>query len=315
MQRLAILKTSLFFTAAVFLSGIMTSCVKDDFDADPDLVDPEVKERKLNTGFTDDVIDIKAETWSIPYVKGGTTGELLKDSNGEPFKVEGNDSTVLDQGWLSMMRTTDNKLKMTLKENFSDSPRHFIIGIISDNTKDEFAIIQSRGEAYELVDKKITEVPDSRKVYKSNEGCTTITFVNDTDKPKQVVTSEVFKDVKYSSEFKSQDYGAFEWIKGQDSLIFMDELLHEGSIYWTKQVPYVSGTTYENYIKPDGSKEELTLRPFDTKVVSGEMTYIERTCNYTFTIRNKTSGNRFVVSGTWQQKVPIISHTILNDPK
>jgi len=48
--------------------------------------------------------------------------------------------------------------------------------------------------------------------------------------------------VHYTSEFSSEDYGAFE-----DSLISMDEVVREGATYWAAKVPYKKGQSLEPY--------------------------------------------------------------------
>lgn len=294
-----------------FFALTFHSCVKDDFDATPDLVEPEMKERKINTGFTDHVVEIKGETWSIPYIKDGVTGDLLKDSLGQPYRLDAIGSKRLEKGWLNIEMTAEHKLKMNLLENFSDSPRHFVVGLISDNKKDEFSVIQSRGEAYELVDRKIEEIAGSRKIYVSTEGCSTMEVSNPGNQPLEVEIKDIYKGVNYSSEFASEDYGAFEWMGKTDSLVNMGELLVDGEMRWSKQVPYRKGSSLEPFLNA-GYSSKITLQPGQNNLISGEMEYLERSCTYTFTIKNKTSGNQFKVSGIWKQKVPLTPKTIIN---
>ena len=51
----------------------------------------------------------------------------------------------------------------------------------------------------------------------------------------------------YTSEFSSEDYGAFDWPNSQDSLISMDEVVREGATYWAAKVPYKKGQSLEPY--------------------------------------------------------------------
>lgn len=289
----------------------LSSCAKDDFDANHQLVDPSLSEQKINTGFTNQEVPIKADNWAITYVKDGITGEPLNNKAGEPFKLSEAGMMELESGWLKMEKTADNKLIVSLLENFSDHPRKFIVGLVSDNKQDEITYIQSRGESYEIVKKDIQEVEGSRKVYSSTEGCSTVTVKNDTDLEKSFNITAIFKGVKYSSEFTSEDYGAFDWVGAADSLISMDQLIVDGSVRWNGQVVYKKGTTLEDFVK-ESSKEEIKVAPNSTVQVSGEMEYLERTCEYTFTIKNSSSGHQFPVKGTWKQKVPLSPHTILN---
>lgn len=289
----------------------LSSCVKDDFDANHQLVDPSLSEQKINTGFTKQDVPIKADNWSISYVKDGITGEPLKNKAGEPFKLSEAGVMELESGWLKMEKTADNKLIVSLLENFSDHPRKFIVGLVSDNKLDAITYIQSRGESYEIVKKDIQEVEGSRKVYRSTEGCSTMTITNDTGLEKSFDITAIFAGVKYSSEFTSEDYGAFDWIAASDSLITMDQLLVDGSVRWNGKVLYKKGTTLEDFVK-ESSKEEIKVAPNTTLQVSGEMEYLERTCEYTFTIKNASSGHQFPVKGTWKQKVPLSPYTRIN---
>lgn len=289
----------------------LSSCVKDDFDANHQLVDPSLSEQKINTGFTKQDVPIKADNWSISYVKDGITGEPLKNKAGEPFKLSEAGVMELESGWLKMEKTADNKLIVSLLENFSDHPRKFIVGLVADNKLDAITYIQSRGESYEIIKKDIQEVEGSRKVYRSTEGCSSMTITNDTGLEKSFDITAIFAGVKYSSEFTSEDYGAFDWIAASDSLITMDQLLVDGSVRWNGKVLYKKGTTLEDFVK-ESSKEEIKVAPNTTLQVSGEMEYLERTCEYTFTIKNASSGHQFPVKGTWKQKVPLSPHTRIN---
>jgi len=307
------LQLPLIPTFLVCVLLLLNSCTKENNEqAEIDLIDPQLKKLVVKTGFSD-TVTIKSKTWSIAYVKDGMSGEPLKDANGIPIQLDDIGTVQLAEKWLELEKTNNNKLNITLLENFTDEPRNFVIGIQSENDeRQEMRFVQSRGEGYELIEKEIVEIEGSRKIYTSSEGCSTVTLVNNSDLEKKMETSVVFKGVKYSSEFSSDDYGAFDWIGKEDSLIFMDELMRDGYIVWADQVPYQKGIAFEDFMKPNGSKEELTLRPNSVVVVSGEMEYLERSAEFTFTIKNKTSGNRFKIKGIWSQKVPLTSHTLLN---
>ena len=195
-------------------------------------------------------------------------------------------------------------------ENFNEQSRNFVIGIQSTDRQDEMSFTQSRGEEYELINKEIEEVKGSRKVYVSSEGCSSMVIRNDSGKEKNVETFEIFKDVRYSSEFLSNSYGAFDWNNKKDVSIFMDEILIDGASHWQGKVPYVKNKTFESYLKP-GNSQKILLRAHSSLSVRGEFTYLERICNYTFTIKNKNSGHRSNIKGIWKQKVPLTPHTIL----
>lgn len=302
--------STFYFLALSFCSLIFSSCSKEDVAPKEGLITQDLKNISLNTGFTDQVIPIKADRWAVSYVKDALTGELLKDSMGNALKLESAGTVKMDAGWLTLEKTASNELQLSLQENFSERPRNFVIGIQSSDKQDEMSFSQSRGDEYELIKKEIEEIEGSRKIYVSSEGCGSLIVRNDSDQEKNVETLEIFKDVKYSSEFSSNSYGAFDWIDKKDATIFMDELIIDDASHWQGKVPYVKGKTFENYIKP-GNSQTIALKPHRSLSIRGEFTYLERNCNYTFTIKNKNSGHRFNVKGTWKQKVPLISHTII----
>ncbi|MDR2275424.1 MAG: hypothetical protein LBF27_31245 [Sphingobacterium sp.] len=299
-----------YFLAFSFCLLIFSSCSKEEVAPKEGLIAQDLKNITLNTGFTDNVIPIKADSWAVSYVKDALTGELLKDSMGNALKLKSVGTVEMEAGWLTLEKTASNELKLSLQENFSDRTRNFVIGIQSSDKQEEMSFSQSRGDEYELIKKEIEEIAGSRKIYVSSEGCSSLTVRNDSDQEKNVETLEIFKDVKYSSEFSSNSYGAFDWIGKKDAAIFMDEVLIDDVSHWQGKVPYVKGKTFEDYIKP-GNSQTISLKPHRSLSIRGEFTYLERNCNYTFTIKNKNSGHRFNVKGTWKQKVPLISHTII----
>ncbi|WP_343555513.1 hypothetical protein [Sphingobacterium sp.] len=294
-----------FFYLFVFIS-----CSKEGLNSRGGLIDPDYKTVTLKTGIIGNIIPIKADLWYVSYVKDALTGEMLRDATGKKLKLEHTGSVEVEDGWLQLEKTANNKLRLTLLENFSDQPRNFVIGILSADKQDEVNFIQTRAERYELVKKEITEVKGSRKIYVSAEGCTAMTLTNSSNQERKADITAIFKDVKYSSEFISENYGAFEWLKTADSSLFMDELLINGAVRWQGKVPYTKGKTFENYIK-SGDKQELLLKPYAHIVVRGEFKYLERTCNYIFTIKNRGSGHEFTIKGIWKQKVPLTPHTIM----
>src|SRR5690606_27116894 len=182
----------------------------------------------------------------------------------------------------------DNALTISLKENFSANPRKFSIGILADGKRDELSFTQTRGEAYAIVKKEIEEIPGSRKEYTSDEGILSITLSNNSSTATNMETSVIFKNVHYESEFISEDYGAFDWLNAQDTLIFMDEVVREGATYWAGQVPYKEGLSLEPYVKEGGSNQQLLVQPYSDIRIRGEMLYLERECLYTFTVRQKS---------------------------
>lgn len=298
---------SVSFVAFIIVS--MTSCNKNDLGNKIALISSDYKNIHLKTGFVDNGITIHAKDWSITYLKDAVSGEKLLDKDGKPVVLNTIGSVELQDGWLKLVKKEENNLlNITLKENFSGSPRKFLVGIFANGSADELSFTQMKGAGYEVVKKEIIEVPGSRKEYTSNEGCYTITLSNNTSAAKYMETSAIYKDVNYVSEFSSNDEAAFKWITTRDSLIFMSDLLKDGMIYWSKQVPYKEGRFLESYIKV-GNRAELLIQPYSNIKVSGEVEYLERECHYTFTIKNQSSGHLFDISGTWKQKVPLSTTT------
>jgi hypothetical protein len=294
----------------LFCLFVLISCSKEGLNSQGGLIDPGFKAVTLQSGIKGNVIPVKADLWYVSYVKDAVTGEMLRDSTGKKLKLERTGSIGVEGGWLQLEKTKNNELKLTLLENFADQPRKFSIGILSADKMDEVMFIQTRADGYELVKKEIEEVKGSRKIYVSAEGCTGMTLVNSSNRERKVDITAIFKDVKYSSEFISDSYGAFGWLNKADSTIFMDELMVNGGVHWQGKVPYSKSKTFENYIKA-GDKQELLLKPYAQITARGKFKYLERTCNYIFTIKNKTSGHEFQVKGAWKQKVPLTPLTIL----
>lgn len=286
------------------------SCSKEDISNKVELIDPSLKEIVINTGFTDNIITVKSNDWRISYIKDGLTKERLKDANGLPLQLETNGEILLKEGWLQLTKTADNTLSISLKENFTDNPRNFIIGIESGNRIEEMHFVQNRGERYELVKKEIQEIEGSRQIYRSSEGCKLISLSNGSNESINMETTSIYDDVKYRSTFSSTDIDAFNWIDTENSLLFMNEVLLDGSVVWEQQVAYKKGDTFTNYIN-NNTKQFLLVRPYTNISLRGEIDYLERASNYTFTIKNKDSGHQFQIKGVWSQKIPVASHTII----
>lgn len=290
--------------AAVLIVS-MSACDKEDIGQKTELFSPDYKDIQVKTGFTDNGIEINAKEWSVAYVKDALSGKILQDKDGNPIVLNDVSLVEVAGNWLKLEKVaTSNLLNISLKENFDLAPRKFVIGITANGSEDELSFTQTRGAGYEIVKKEIIEVPGSRKEFTSDEGCYTITLSNNTATAKNMETTSIFKDVNYMSEFSSTDEDAFKWINAQDSLIFMGEILKDGATYWSKQVPYKEGKFFEPYIN-SGSKQALLVQPYSNIQVKGEIKYLTRECQYTFTIKNQSSGHLFDISGTWKQKVPL----------
>lgn len=296
----------LFVTSSLFvlLLTSFVSCSKEEVKLS--LIDPRFQELVIHTGFTDNVIEIQSDGWSVAYVKDGISGELLKDIEGKPIRIEDARTVQLQGGWLELEKTVDHKLRITLAENFSSDPREFSIGLESGNKNEEMRFVQTRGERYEIIDTEVSEIEGSRKVYLSEEG--TVLFENNSYEETFMDLSDIFKDVTYTSELLSEDYGTFDWINNPDSMVFLDDIQLDGAIVWSQGVPFKEGVSTSEYI----NRHSTNLAPFSSLLVKGEMKYIERTSEFTLTLKNVSSGNQFKVSGIWNQKVPITPHFIFD---
>jgi len=292
-----------------FLLVSMTSCDKDDLGDKTELIGSDYKNMELKSGFSDNGIAIHAKQWSVIYVKDAATGELLKDTTGKQIMLDAVGRVEVLGSWLKLeKKEDDNLLTISLKENLNTNSRRLLIGILADGNQDEISFVQSRGDGYEIVKKEIIEIPGSRREYTSDEGCYPITLSNNSGVAKYMETSAIYKDINYVSEFTSSDLDAFKWVNSADSLIFMGEILKEGMVYWSKQVPYKQGLSLEPYIKLS-DKAQLLVQPHSNVQLRGEVEYLERECHYTFTIKNQSSGHQFDISGTWKQKVPLSTIT------
>jgi len=211
---------------------LFTSCKKESLNDNIDIIDPTLKNLVLSTGLTDNEISIKSNNWTIAYIKDATTKLPLPIIDDQGLSLPHSAKIELQEGWLQLEKTANNTLSISLKENFTNNPRNFIIGIATDNTVEEMHVVQSRGEQYEVIEKEIIEIEGSRKIYTSNEGCKYITLSNSSSEPKNMETTRVFDGVKYRSSFSSEDSDAFEWINKEQVLLFMDEVLVDGVIVW-----------------------------------------------------------------------------------
>ena len=288
---------------------LLLACKKNDSPPKVDLFNPDYKNLQLNSGFTNE-ISIKAADWSVEYVKDAVSGQLLLDKAGQPITLKGLGSVELQNGWLKLEKKQANdQLSLSMRENLGADVRKLVIGILADGNRDQISITQSRGKSYVIVKKEITEVPGSRKEYTNDEGLHALTITNDAWVAKYVDITGIYKDVKYVSEFTSDDDDAFNWVNKQDTTVFMDDILKDGAIYWSAKVPYKKGQSFEPYVTEGGSKIEMLVKANTSVKVRGKTTYLSRECLYTFTIKNIASGNTFEVSGTWKQKVPISTST------
>ena len=271
-----------------------------------EIFDPSLKNLQLNSGFKNNSIPINAAEWSVEYVKDAVSGEVFLDQSGQPLVLKGIGIVELQNEWLKLeKKQLDDHLILSLKENLTLNPRKFLIGILADGNRDEISFTQTRGRGYEIVKKEITEVPGSRIESTTEDGLHVITLTNNDYIAKYIDLYDMFKDVKHMSEFTSPVDDAFNWVNTQEIPIFLEEINKDGKIYWSKNVSYKKGQSFEPYLTVGGSKIEILVKANTSVKASGKITYLSRESKYTFTIKNMSSGNTFDVYGTWKQKVPI----------
>ncbi|SFK47046.1 hypothetical protein [Proteiniphilum acetatigenes] len=291
--------------SVVCILGVV-SCNKND---NIELISPLYKDLNLS-GRGNLEIPVLTDNWHIESVLYVPSNEVMLDKEGNPLTL-GDGTIEAANGWLALKRSEDNKLIVTLKENFDVSnERKFAIYINDGSHRDYVSIVQQAGAEYELVKSEYEEIETEREIYVSDEGCSSITFTNNTSEAVWEPTGYIFEDVVESSSFESDVYGAFDWTQGKNIEISMPELLIDNKIYWTDRCLYREGPTTTPYIKdiPGGSK--ILVQPYSTLKLRGEVTYCKRVYNCTFTIENTSSGTRFETSGVWTHITPIATHTI-----
>lgn len=293
-------------TALILISAFV-SCQKQGLRQKPALFDSNLKDLQLIGGMAN-TVSIHAKVWSVEYVKDRRSGSRLKDKNGAFMSLTDAGTIQLQAGWLTLEKQKgSDQLTISLKENFKAAPRKFSIGIRAGEKREEMSFTQSKGEAYTIVKKEMAEIPGSRREYTSDRDCSQLVLSNNSSVGKYMETGSIFKDVRYVSEFSSADENAFGWIGGPDTLISMDKIEKEGAIVWASPVRYKNGVSRAPFAR-GGS---LEVPPFTTLKVRGTVHYLERKCRYTFTIKNKSSGYRFTVTGLWQQTVPLSTNIVI----
>lgn len=289
----------------------LVSCSKND---DFKLVDPFYKTLEISCG-SDFEIPVLSNNWYIESVQEMPSGSNMLDKENNPLRLEGNGNVEAANGWLAFTRDQEGMFVMNLKENFDRlNERTFVICLNEAGRRDYVTVRQRAGTEYKLVKSEYKEIAEKREIYLSNKGCSNLILTNHLSQPVWEPSDYIFKDVVHSSEFESEDYGAFDWVPEQGvELSDVPHLNIDGYIRWSHITTYKKGLTTAPYIKdiPNGNK--ILMQPYTTTYLKGEITYCKRICNYTFTIENAGTGTRFNVNGVWTQVVPIVSHIIGSD--
>lgn len=291
----------------ILCSLFCCSCSKNDAVK---LVDPLYKDLQLSCG-SDFEIPMLTANWNIEAVQYLPSGETMPDKDGNPLALAGHGTVEAANGWLTLIRKSNDKFILKLEENFDKSnDRKFIICINEAGRRDYITVVQQAAPAYELVKYEFTEINEQRNIYVSNAECIPLTLHNDTPEAVWKPTGSIFEKVVESSVFESDSYGAFEWMPEEGIDINVPELIVDNFICWDNRCAYKRGNTTVPLIKdiPNGNK--ILVPPYETIYLKGEITYCKRICNYTLTIRNTASGTQFQINGIWTQIIPISSNTI-----
>lgn len=303
------MKKVIYSLTTVLSVLIIMSCEKSD---EAELVSPEFSNIEVSCG-QEFEIPVLTQNWIVERVQDLTSGEVVLDKKQSPITLEKYGEVEAANDWLILGRNKEDAFFVRLKENFNETDRRFTICINDQGKRDYITVTQTRGKNYTLVKKDVQEIEELREIYVSNDGCHRITLTNNTSEPVWLSCHEVFNDVVYSSQFQSDDFGAFDWISEEDAEIHMPELIIDNAIRWDNSILYKPGITTSPYLGDSPGSGEVLIEPYTVLYLKGEITYCKRVCKYTFTIKNESSGTRFDIRGVWTQIVPIVSHTIGSD--
>lgn len=307
------MKTKISLIKILLLSQCILCWVSCSKNEDIALIDPSYKTLEVSCGHNFEV-PVLTTNWIIESVQEMPSGKNILDKNHNPLALDGNGKVEASNGWLALTRDNENGFIINLKENFDKSKeRKFVICINEAGKQDYMTVIQKAGTEYKLVKSEYKEIEEQREIYTSDEECSDLTLTNNSSKAVWEPCGYIFKNVVNSSEFESDDYGAFDWASEQEVEIRTPELILEGFSWGTFICNYKKGVTTIPYIKdiPNGNK--ILVQPHSRIYLKGEITYCKRIFNYTFTIQNEGTGSRFDVSGICTQIMPISSNTISYD--
>ena len=283
----------------------LTSCSKDD---DIQLVDQAYKSLTISNGGDFTIPILGDDNWSIQSVYETPTKEIL-DTNDKPMKLEESGTIEASNGWLSISRYKENAFTVSLKENFDKTNvRQFTIMLNKSGKHDYIVITQRHGE-YKVNKSAFKEI--KREIYVSDKDCGSIVLRNYSTQLTELAYTDIFKNVVQSSDFESDDYGAFDWMPEKGIQIEVPDLMINDTIRWSDKCTYKSGifnTAYKTY----ASNDKILVQPNSSARVKGEVTYCKRVCNYTLTIQNIDSHTTINLNGVWTQIVPISTNTIIN---
>lgn len=298
------MKAIIYSVLTILLVSAFSSCGKDDVV----LVASEYKNLSISCGL-DFEIPVLASDWCIESVQ--SSGIPLVDEQNNPLALDGFGKVEAANKWFALERNEDGKFIVHLKENFEEEKRSIVICINNNGDRDYVTLEQSRGESYRLVEKSFQEIEELREVYVNDDGCHPFAFTNHSSSPIWESESPVFSDVVYTSEFNSDDYGAFDWLSPDEDLeITLPDIIIDGMQRANKTCVYKSGIS----IRPDDPYENKTLvQAYATIYFSGKVLYCKRHFNYVFTIENESTHSRFDIKGTCMQISPLTKTLIISD--
>lgn len=292
----------------VMIMAGMTACEKDDSGG---LTDASFQDLEVNSGFRDHLIPVKGDGWKVEYVRL-SDGTVLPDPDGNPMMLEGEGITEHAGGWITLKREESAEaLSVSLRENFQNAPRIFLIGLSEGGKRDVVKITQNRGPGYKMVGQKFYEIEESLRYYTTDEDCRPVTLTNPGPVAEYQSVDGIFREVYFTSKFLSEDEGAFDWMENDSFLIFMPELIRDDIAVWSGAVPYRAETAESPFMEEAKSSQSLLVEPGTSIDVKGEITYAERSVEYVFTIENEGSGHRFDISGVCHQKIPLTPAVII----
>lgn len=286
----------------------MTACEKDDSGG---LTDASFQDLEVSSGFQDHQVDVAGDDWKVEYVRL-SDGTVLSGPDGNPMVLEGEGVTVHEEGWITLKRgESGDALSVSLKENFQNMPRIFLIGLTAGGKRDVIKITQNRGPGYKVVDQKFYEIEEGLRYYTTDEDCRPVTLTNPGPEAEYQSVDGIFSGVYFTSKFLSEDEGAFDWMENDSFLIFMPELIRDDIAVWSGAVPYRAEVAESSFMEETKSSQSLLVEPGTSIDVKGEMTYAERSLEYTLTIENEGSGYRFDIGGVCHQKIPLTPAVII----
>lgn len=300
------MKAIIYTALTILLMLTLGSCGKDDVE----LVNPEYKNLSFSSAL-DYEIPVLASDWSVESVRDLSSELSITDEQNNPLTLDGFGKVEAANKWLALERKEDAKLIVHLRENFAETKRSIVICINNNGNRDYITIEQSRGKSYRLVEKSFQEIEELREIYVSDDGCYPKISTNYSSEPVWEPVSSIFSDVVYTTEFKSDDYGAFDWISpGEELEIALPDILIDGMLRANKSCIYKPGVS----TRPNSpNKNEILIPAHATLYLSGKVEYCKRHFNYVFTIENENSGLRFDIKGTCMQISPISENLTSSD--